>query len=123
MGNHNLKIEIIKTLYWINEMGLHPEHPDSKDRYYCPVLDKIFPYRSLNEHQKRTALWIPNTRNVSHLRDVLADFETGTLKLIRVKVAGITATGCGDEEAMINVFTKIRGLYCDYHQAQASVPK
>lgn len=117
MNTQNLKNEIVKTLYWIDEMGLQPERPNSKDRYYCPVLDKIFLYRSLNEHQKRTALWIPSTRNVGHLRNVLVDFETGTLKLISVKVAGITATGCGDEEAMINVFTKIRGLYCDYHQA------
>lgn len=103
---------------WIRAEPEYPNRdPYSKDRYYCPVLDKILLYRSLNEHQKRTALWIPNTRNAGHLRDVLVDLETEMLKLIRVKAAGITATGCGDEEAMINVFTKIRGLYCDYHKA------
>ena len=35
MNTQNLKTEIVKTLYWINEMGLHPQHPNSKDRYYC----------------------------------------------------------------------------------------
>ena len=117
MSNQNLKKEIIETFYWLKEMGLEPEKPNPKDMYYCPILNKIFRYARLNKHQKRTTLWIPSTRNVSHLRDILVDMETETLKLIRVKVAGITATGHGEEEAMINIFSKIRNLYCEYHKA------
>lgn len=116
MNAQILKKEIVETLYWIKEINLQPVHPNSKDRYYCPVIDKIIRYKNLKEHQKRTALWIPSTRNVSHLRDVLSGMETDTLKLIRIKVAGITATGCSGEEAMINVFTKIRNLFSEFHK-------
>ena len=108
MSDNNLKKEIVETLYWIKEVGLESENTNPKDKYYCPMLNKIFQYKKLKQPQIRTALWIPSTRNVSHLRDVLVGMETETLNLIRVKVAGITATGSGDEEAMITAFTKIR---------------
>lgn len=97
---------IIELLYWIRARGFQPRTPRAKDRFLCPMTNRISQYRDLQEHQRRFALWIPSVKGLKKLG--LAPKMTPIGTIMTAKVNRFEGAGPGEEEALLSLMQNMR---------------
>lgn len=100
------EIQTIDLLCWLKARGFAPKKPRANDRFLCLITKKIYTYAQLNEHQKRTSVWIPNTDEARRIGIPVKTEEVGGI--IVAKSSYFTGAGPGKEEAMLSLLNKVR---------------